>query len=88
MDYIDLYLLHDAISGHERRLQAYKCLWDAKYIHGQIKHVGVSNWGVKHLKVLEEEMLEMPSVNQIELHPWCQQVSFCTISPANLRNNY
>lgn len=74
LDYIDLYLLHDAISGRERRLQAYQCLLDARE-RGQIKTVGVSNWGVKHLEELEERELELPAVNQIELHPWCQQVS-------------
>lgn len=73
LEYIDLYLLHDAISGKERRLQAYKCLIEGKE-RGQIRQIGVSNWGVHHLMELEEKGLEMPAVNQIELHPWCQQV--------------
>ncbi|KAK9899647.1 Aldo/keto reductase [Cystobasidium minutum MCA 4210] len=77
--YIDLYLLHDAISGHERRLQAYKCLLDAR-ANNQIRQVGVSNWNVKHLMELTEAGLELPAANQIELHPWCQQrdiVEYC-----------
>lgn len=73
LEYIDLYLLHDAISGRQRRVQAYRCLLDAMQ-RGQIRHAGVSNWNVHHLKELEEEGLPSPSVNQIELHPWCQQV--------------
>lgn len=74
LDCIDLYLLHDAISGKERRLQAYKCLLEAKE-RGHIRQVGVSNWGIHHLTQLEEqEGMEIPAVNQIELHPWCQQV--------------
>lgn len=78
LEYIDQYLLHDAISGKERRLQAYKCLLEAKSL-GQIGSVGVSNWSVKHLQELEEAGLEMPAVNQIELHPFCQQVCRCSV---------
>ena len=37
--------------------------------------------GVKHLEEIREAGLETPSVNQIELHPFCQQkeiVEYCT----------
>ncbi|KAJ1303740.1 hypothetical protein OPQ81_008164 [Rhizoctonia solani] len=47
---------------------------------GKIKSVGVSNYGVKHLEEIEQAGLEAPTVNQIELHPWCQQkdiVDYC-----------
>jgi diketogulonate reductase-like aldo/keto reductase len=68
---------------------------------GKTKDIGVSNFGVKHLKEIEDEGLPMPgetsylqfhyysddhfqtnsaAVNQIELHPWCQQkpiVDYC-----------
>lgn len=71
--YIDLYLLHDAISGPERRTQAYIDLLAARKL-GQVRSVGVSNWSVQHLEGLREAGLEAPAVNQIELHPWCQQV--------------
>ena len=40
---------------------------------GKIKSVGVSNYGVKHLEEIRQASLEAPTVNQIELHPWCQQ---------------
>lgn len=74
LEYLDCYLLHDAISGKERRIQAYKCLLEAQD-KGQIRSVGVSNWNVTHMKQLLEENLPLPVVNQIEVHPWCQQVS-------------
>ena len=32
-----------------------------------------SNFGVSHLKALKEAGLEMPEVNQVELHCWHQQ---------------
>jgi len=79
LDYIDLYLLHDAISGRQRRLEAWSCLIDAKQ-KGIVKSIGVSNWNVKHFEELIQEGYEVPAVNQIELHPFCQQrdiVAYC-----------
>lgn len=42
--------------------------------------LGVSNYGVEHLKAIEDAKLPLPVVNQIELHPWLQQreiVEYC-----------
>ncbi|KAJ7287796.1 NADP-dependent oxidoreductase domain-containing protein [Mycena rebaudengoi] len=47
---------------------------------GKIRSVGVSNYGVHHLEEIKAANLEMPTVNQIELHPFCQQkpiVEYC-----------
>jgi len=77
--YIDLFLIHDPFSGTELRLATYKALLEAKAA-GKIRSVGVSNYGVHHLKELAEAGYETPSVNQIELHPFCQQkpiVEYC-----------
>lgn len=41
-DYIDLFLIHDPLSGKEKRLQTYKALLEAKAA-GKIRTVGVSN---------------------------------------------
>ncbi|KAG6873413.1 hypothetical protein C0995_015838 [Termitomyces sp. Mi166 len=78
-DYIDLFLIHDPYSGTERRLATYKALQEAKAA-GKIRTVGVSNYGIKHLEEIRDAGFPMPSVNQIELHPFCQQrpiVSYC-----------
>ncbi|KAJ7268836.1 Aldo/keto reductase [Mycena haematopus] len=78
-DYIDLFLIHDPFSGTERRLATYKALLEAKAA-GKIRSVGVSNYGVHHLEEIKNANFEMPSVNQIELHPLCQQkpiVEYC-----------
>jgi diketogulonate reductase-like aldo/keto reductase len=78
-DYIDLFLIHDPLSGSERRLATYKALLE-KQAAGKIRTVGVSNYGVKHLEELRAAGLQTPAVNQIELHPLCQQkdiVKYC-----------
>jgi len=78
-DYIDLFLIHNPHSGRERRLETYRALQEARAA-GKIRSVGVSNYGVKHLHEIQEAGFEMPSVNQIELHPFCQQkpiVDYC-----------
>ncbi|KAJ7783333.1 NADP-dependent oxidoreductase domain-containing protein [Mycena metata] len=78
-DYIDLYLIHDPLSGAERRLATYKALLEAKAA-GKIRTVGVSNYGIHHLEEIKNANFELPSVNQIELHPLCQQkpiVEYC-----------
>ena len=37
---------------------------------GKVKHIGVSNYNVHHMKEIEAAGIEMPSANQIEIHPW------------------
>ncbi|KDR75170.1 hypothetical protein GALMADRAFT_226827 [Galerina marginata CBS 339.88] len=78
-DYVDLFLIHDPLSGKDRRLPTYKALLEGKAT-GKIKAVGVSNYGVKHMEEIKEAGYELPDVNQIELHPLCQQkpiVKYC-----------
>ncbi|KZV76654.1 Aldo/keto reductase [Peniophora sp. CONT] len=71
-DYIDLFLIHDPMSGTEKRLATYRALLHSRD-EGKIRDVGVSNFGLKHLEEIKSAGLELPSVNQIELHPFCQQ---------------
>ncbi|KAF8635223.1 hypothetical protein AX17_003998 [Amanita inopinata Kibby_2008] len=78
-DYIDLFLIHDPLSGSEKRLATYKALLAGKEA-GKIRTVGVSNYGIHHLEEIRNSGFEMPAVNQIELHPFCQQrpiVDYC-----------
>jgi len=79
LDYVDLFLIHDPLSGAKRRLETYKALLEAKTA-GKIRSVGVSNYGVHHFEEIAAAGFEAPSVNQIELHPFCQQkpiVEYC-----------
>lgn len=41
-DYIDLFLIHDPLSGPVKRIETYKALLEAKD-KGKIRSVGVSN---------------------------------------------
>ncbi|KAF7432780.1 hypothetical protein PC9H_004723 [Pleurotus ostreatus] len=78
-DYIDLFLIHDPFSGKGLRLATWKALIEARDA-GKIRSIGVSNFSDKHLEEIRDHGLEMPSVNQIELHPFCQQkpiVEYC-----------
>jgi diketogulonate reductase-like aldo/keto reductase len=48
LGYIDLYLLHTPAGGREKRLECWRALEDA-LSDGEVKCIGVSNWGMKHV---------------------------------------
>ncbi|KAI0373477.1 Aldo/keto reductase [Pilatotrama ljubarskyi] len=67
------------LSGKEKRLETWRALVDSKKA-GKLRSIGVSNYSGKHIDEIREAGLELPSVNQIELHPFCQQrpiVEYC-----------
>lgn len=70
--YIDQYLLHCPQGG--KVLECYDVLLEYQK-RGQIKTIGVSNFGVEHLEAMKNSGRPLPQVNQIELHPWCTQES-------------
>jgi diketogulonate reductase-like aldo/keto reductase len=75
-NYIDLYLIHAPQGGHV--LEVYKEMIQLQK-EGHIRSIGVSNFGVQHLKWLKQAGF-VPAVNQIELHPWWQNeeiVDYC-----------
>jgi len=77
--YFDLFLIHSPLAGKKIRLETYKALLQ-KRDEGKIRSVGVSNYAVPHLEEIVEAGLELPTVNQVELHPFCQQrpiVEYC-----------
>lgn len=82
LGYIDLVLVHSPLSSREKRLGTWKALQEA-VDSGLIRSsIGVSNFGIHHLKELLswEGLKYKPAVNQIELSPWLQRtelVQFC-----------
>ncbi|KZT59076.1 Aldo/keto reductase [Calocera cornea HHB12733] len=78
-DFLDLYLIHDPLSGKQKRIETWRALVE-KQKEGKLRTIGVSNYSAKHLEEIKEAGLPMPAVNQLELHPWCQQkpiVDYC-----------
>ncbi len=69
LDYIDLYLIH--WPGHDpgRRQQSWKALCEI-YGEGRAKAIGVSNFQIEHLEGLLKDSSVVPTVNQIEFHPF------------------
>ena len=68
IDEIDLYLIHNPFAK-ENRLEQWEAMIELKK-QGKVKNIGVSNYNVKHIQEIEIAGLEMPSTNQIEIHPW------------------
>lgn len=85
LDYLDLYLIHwPKVAGTEDRWEEIIAdTWRAfeeLYKAGRVRAIGVSNFLVHHLEVLERHARIMPHVDQIELNPTYQQretVSWC-----------
>ncbi|KAK4058433.1 hypothetical protein OIO90_000592 [Microbotryomycetes sp. JL221] len=75
-----LFLLHDPCGGRAKRFEAWQEL-ERFQREGAFKSIGVSNFSEKHLQQLVDDgAATVPDVNQIELHPWCQQrpiVDYC-----------
>lgn len=81
LGYIDLYLVHSPNPGPEKRLESYKAMQEAVDA-GLVRSIGVSNYGIAHLKQLMawEGYKIKPVINQLELHPWLARkdiVDFC-----------
>ncbi|KDN43483.1 hypothetical protein RSAG8_06072, partial [Rhizoctonia solani AG-8 WAC10335] len=66
--YVDLYLIHSPIET-PNIAEAWKTMEDLK-AEGKARSIGVSNFRVKDLKAVLEVAKVIPSVNQIEMHPY------------------
>ena len=66
LEYIDLYLLHQALGDY---FAAWRALEEA-YKEGKLKSIGVSNFYPNILTNFCETVEIKPMVNQIELHPY------------------
>jgi diketogulonate reductase-like aldo/keto reductase len=70
LDYVDLYLIHWPVDG--KRKDSWRAL-ERQRADGKARAIGVSNYLVPHLQELEGYAKELPSVDQIEIHPELQQ---------------
>ncbi|MES1043587.1 aldo/keto reductase [Heyndrickxia oleronia] len=74
LDYYDLYLIHWPNPKQDHYVEAWQALIDAKK-WGFIRSIGVCNFLPEHIERLEKETGVLPSINQIELHPFFNQES-------------
>ncbi len=72
MDYVDLYLIHWPVPAHDKYVETWKALIEAR-ADGLVRSIGVSNFQPAHLERIIRETGETPAINQIELHPYFQQ---------------
>jgi len=70
LDYLDLYLIHQPFGDVYGSWRAMEEL----YREGKIRAIGVSNFQMDRLVDLMIHNEVIPAVNQIETHPFCQQI--------------
>ena len=78
LDYMDLYLIHFPVYG--KRQESWRAL-EQILVDGRARAVGVSNYMEWHLHELLENSESVPSVNQVEFHPFLYQrdlLDFCS----------
>lgn len=85
LEYIDLVLLHAPSEDNNMLIESWKTMINIQNgkvpeLANKIKHIGVSNYNIRHLQILKNNGLVTPWVNQIELNPYVQRkeiVKYC-----------
>ncbi|GIE87561.1 aldo/keto reductase [Actinoplanes regularis] len=72
LDQLDLYLIHWPTPKHAKYLDTWRAL-EKIYADGRVRAIGVSNFLPSHLRAIADLGGTIPAVNQIEVHPACQQ---------------
>jgi diketogulonate reductase-like aldo/keto reductase len=71
-DVLDLYLIHWPRPEAGTAADTWRAM-EKLYLEGRIRAIGVSNFRPDHLARLLETAEVVPTVNQVELHPYLQQ---------------
>lgn len=79
VDYLDLYLIHQPFGDVYGSWRA----MEEMYREGKIKAIGVSNFQMDRLVDLIVHNEIIPAVNQVETHPFCQQVESAELMKEN-----
>jgi 2,5-diketo-D-gluconate reductase A len=72
LEYVDLYLIHWPLPRVDRYVDSWKAMIKLRE-DGLVRSIGVSNFTPAHIGRLEKETGVLPSVNQVELHPFFPQ---------------
>lgn len=99
IDYLDLYLMHwpvahkegvflpkgaaDLVSLEDCPVSATWGAMEDLVKQGLCRHIGVSNFSVTKLKKLTEAAAHKPEMNQLEMHPYLQQLDMVAFCRAN-----
>jgi len=71
-DHVDLYLIHWPVPSQDLYLDTWRA-FERIHEEGGARSIGVSNFRIEDLERLERDAGQMPTINQIELHPLLQQ---------------
>ncbi|AYV68304.1 2,5-diketo-D-gluconic acid reductase [Niallia circulans] len=82
LDYYDLFLIHWPNPKTDLYVEAWQALIDAQK-WGLIRSIGVCNFLPEHLDRLKKETGVLPSINQVELHPFFSQKEQLAYDKAN-----
>ncbi|MGM7643907.1 aldo/keto reductase [Nocardia sp. JW2] len=82
LDYLDLYLIHWPVPKADRFVDTFRA-FQALKSQGRVKSIGVSNFRIPDLEQVIAETGEIPTVNQIELHPTLAQPELRTFHANN-----
>ena len=74
LDYVDLLLIHWPSPKQGKYLDTWRAMIEMKN-EGLVRSIGVSNFNPPHLQRLIDETSVTPVLNQIELHPYMQQIA-------------
>lgn len=72
LDHLDLYLIHWPLPAADRYVDVWRAIGKLRQ-DGRLRSAGVSNFQPAHLRRVVDETGEVPSVNQVELHPYLTQ---------------
>ena len=72
LDHVDLYLIHWPAPAQDLYVETWRTFVELRD-SGRVRSIGVSNFQPAHLRRLVEETGVVPSLNQVELHPFLQQ---------------
>jgi 2,5-diketo-D-gluconate reductase A len=72
MDRVDLYLIHWPAPPQDRFVETWRAFEEIRG-EGRARTIGVSNFRIEDLERLRGETGTMPTVNQVELHPFFHQ---------------
>ena len=77
LDYLDLYLIHWPLPKNKNYIATWKAM-EKLHKDGRIRAIGLSNFEPEWIQDIIDECEVVPTVNQVECHPYFQQTKLHT----------